>query len=310
MSKFAHKFSLKDSPRRVPALAIVACIVWSTAFVGIKIGLRHASPLHLAGLRFMLSGLLIIPFCSNYKKNFRAVLENRRSIFRVSFFSTFVLYSLFHIGISMVPASITALIIGASPLFIAILARFMNNEPLTKRKGLAILNGFSGIALIALGRFGGLMSTEVSILGLGILLLANISGGIGNILVSKNKVDINPVFLNAVQLFFGGVGIFILSLIFEENQFTPKPFEFYMALLWLSSISAIGFSMWFVILKTPGVKVSEINVWKFIIPVLGAILSWIVLPDEHPEWIVVAGMALVAFSLVIMNANFKSKPRL
>ena len=57
----------------------------------------------------------------------------------------------------------------------------------------------------------------------------------------------------------------------------------------------------------PGIKVSEINVWKFIIPVLGAVLSWIILPDEKPEIIVILGMVLVGSSLVIMYAKFKNK---
>lgn len=292
-------------PKKSISLAILACIVWSTAFVGIKIGLRYTSPLHLAGLRFFIAGLLILPFCKNYRENFKIIWKNKWSVLRISFFSTFVLYSLFHLGISMVSASVTALIIGAGPLFIALFARFMNNEALTKRKVLAILTGFSGIAIIAVGRFGGLMHAQVSLLGLGILILANISGSLGNIIISKNKIEINPVFLNSMQLMAGGLGILILSLIFENGQFNPKPYEFYLSLLWLSLIGSIGFSLWFVVLKTPGVKVSEINLWKFIIPVLGAILSWIILPDEHPETIVIAGMIMVALSLVVMYAKRK-----
>jgi drug/metabolite transporter (DMT)-like permease len=288
-------------------LAILACIVWSTAFVGIKIGLRYTTPLHLAGLRFFIAGLLILPFCKNYRANFKTIWKNKWSVLKISFFSTFTLYSLFHIGISMVSASVTALIIGAGPLFIAIFARFINNEALTKRKVLAILTGFSGIAIIALGRFGGLMSAEFSMLGFSILILANFSGSFGNILISNNKIEINPVFLNSIQLMTGGLGILILSMIFESGQLESKPFEFYLALLWLSLIGSIGFSLWFIVLKTPGIKVSEINVWKFIIPVLGVILSWIILPNEHPEGIILAGMTMVALSLVVMYYKKKSK---
>lgn len=290
-------------------LAILACIVWSTAFVGIKIGLRYTSPLFLAGTRFFLAGIFILPFCKNYKKNFRQVWKQKWGVLKISFFSTFVLYTLFHLGISMVSASVTALVVGSGPLFIAIFARLLNYEPLTKRKVVAILIGFSGIAIIAIGRFGGFMAAEVSSLGLGILILSNISGSLGNVLIAKNKVEVHPVFLNSVQLSVGGLGILVLSAIFEEGQLSPKPFEFYPALLWVSLIGAIGFSIWFVVLKTPGIKVSEINVWKFIIPVLGAVLSWIILPDEHPEGIVIGGMVMVGLSLVAMYIRPKRKTK-
>lgn len=286
-------------------LAIAACIVWSTAFVAIKIGLRYLPPLHLAGLRFMISGLIIFPFCSNYSSNLKIIWIHKWYVLKVSFFSTFLLYSLFHYGISLVPASVTALVIGSGPLFIAIFARYLKNEPLTKRKSVAIATGFAGIGIIAVGRFGGFLSVEVSWLGLGVLILANLSGSFGNIVISNNKVPINPIFVNAIQLFIGGLSIFILSLLIEDYEYVQLPKTFYLALLWLSLIGSIGFSLWFVVLKMPGVKVSEINVWKFIIPVLGAILSWIILPDESPELIVILGMVLVGFSLIIMYYRLK-----
>lgn len=33
-------------------LAILACLLWSTAFVGIKIGLEYTTPMQFAGTRF------------------------------------------------------------------------------------------------------------------------------------------------------------------------------------------------------------------------------------------------------------------
>jgi drug/metabolite transporter (DMT)-like permease len=293
--------------KKTTFLAIAACVVWSTAFVAIKIGLRYMPPLHLAGLRFMLSGLLILPFCGNYRQNFRVIWQHRGYVLKVSFFTTFLLYSLFHYGISLVPASVTALVIGSGPLFIALFAWYYKNEPMTRRKSFAIATGFTGIGIIAIGRFGGFLSTEVSWLGLGVLILANLSGSFGNIVISNNKVPVHPVFLNSIQLFTGGVGIFIVSLLIEPYNFEPLPVKFYAALLWLSLIAAIGFSLWFVVLNTPGIKVSEINIWKFIIPVLGAVLSWIILPDESPEWVVIAGMLLVGLSLVVMHLKATQK---
>jgi len=63
-----------------------------------------------------------------------------------------------------------------------------------------------------------------------------------------------------------------------------------------------------VLLKRPGVKVSDLNFWKFIIPVSGAILSWIILPEEYPNYIAFIGMGVIAVAMVLMNAhNRKNK---
>ncbi len=299
-----------STSKKITFLAILACLTWSTAFTGIKVGLRYMPPIHLAGIRFMLSGLLILPFCKNYRENLTLIWQHKSYVIKICLFSTFIHYTLFHYGISLVPASVTALIIGAGPLFVALFARTYNGETITRRKALAITTGFLGIGIIALGRFGGVLSEDVSLLGIGILLLANLSGSYGNIVIAKNNVPVHPVFLNAVQLFVGGTGIFIISLLFEEYQFEALPIEFFLALLWISLISAIGFSLWFIVLNSPGIIVSEINVWKFIIPVLGAILAWIILPEENPEWIVVAGMLMVGMSLVIMNYRVSKSKRM
>jgi len=48
---------MKNDRLETLLLAAVACMLWSTAFVGIKIGLRYSSPFQFAGFRFILSGL-------------------------------------------------------------------------------------------------------------------------------------------------------------------------------------------------------------------------------------------------------------
>ena len=63
-------------------------------------------------------------------------------------------------------------------------------------------------------------------------------------------------------------------------------------------MSAFTFSRWYVLLKRPEVKVSELNLWKFILPVFGAILSWIIVPGEKPEWVTITGMIIISSSLI------------
>jgi len=37
--------------------------------------------------------------------------------------------------------------------------------------------------------------------------------------------------------------------------------------------------------------------------VFGAILSWLILPDEHPDFVSVLGMVLIATALITVNAR-------
>ena len=293
--------SLKPFYKNSIFLAIMACFLWSTAFVGIKIGLRYSTPLQFAGFRFMISGLVILPFCRNIRGDWVLVRRYAGRILLISLFQTAILYTFFYQGMVRTPAAVGAIVVGGGPLFVAFLAHFITGrDPLTLRKIIALLIGFSGIVLLALAKDRTIDNRITLLTGIVMLVIGNMAGSFGNILVSQSKTGISPVLLNSLQIFTGGLIILILSFLVEGFNFGNKPPLYYISLGWLSFMSAAAFSFWFIILNRPEVKVSEINVWKFIIPVLGAILSWIIISDERPQWHTLVGMLLIAIAIIVI----------
>jgi drug/metabolite transporter (DMT)-like permease len=82
---------------------------------------------------------------------------------------------------------------------------------------------------------------------------------------------------------------------------------FYISLTWLSLLSAIAISIWTILLKRPGTRVSDLNLWKFLIPLFGALFSWMLLPAERPQALTVAGMFIITFALVISGLRKRKK---
>jgi drug/metabolite transporter (DMT)-like permease len=283
-------------------IAISACLLWSTAFVGIKMGLAYTTPLNFAGARFLIAGLLLLPLAGNPVTALKVVRRHLGFVCKVAVFYTVLLYAFFYLGISLGTASTTAIVVGGGPLFIALLAHLtLPDDKLTAKKGAALVIGMSGIAVIAVSRYRLSFGASSDFFAVLLLVAANLFGGYGNILISKSRVDITPLLLNSAQLVVGGALLLLLSLIFEPTEFSVKPFAYYGALVYLSLLSAAAITLWFTVLRRPEVKVSEINTWKFLIPVFGATLSWLVLPDEHPDAIAVIGMCAIALSLVLIN---------
>ena len=285
-------------------LAIVACLLWSTAFVGVKIGLKYTTPLQFAGFRFFLSGIYILPFCGNLFKSIKLIRQHWKEVLRLALFQTFLLYTMFYLGISLVPAAITAIIIGASPLFSAILAHlFLKDDRLSMRNMVSISLGMIGVVIIAMSRGSFSWAEGKELWGILILILANLAGSMGNVIVVKYRSGLPPLLLNSAQLMTGGLGLILLSIPFEGLSFGINEPQYYISLGWLSFMSAVAFSIWFILLRRPGIKVSELNVWKFLIPVFGAAMSWIILVNEQPEAIALIGMLLIGLSLIVLNAN-------
>lgn len=302
---------MKNIFRNTTFLAIVAAWLWSTAFVGVKIGLEYHTPLQFAGIRFFIAGILILLIFGKFKIFFREIKANFKLVLWLSLIQIFFQYAMFYTGLNLVPGALGAMIIGSSPLFVAIVAHFaMHNDKMTPMKTFSILIGVAGIAVITLGRTKVEMKNELELLGIILLLANNIFSGYANVIVSKSPATISPYTLSSSTLIIGGFLLMLVSLPIEGINTGPFPIKYYAALGWLSFLSAAALSIWFVLLRRPGVKVSILNVWKFLIPVSGAILSWIILENEHPDATSIAGMIIIALSLITLNYSIRRAERI
>lgn len=287
---------------KIGILAIIATFLWSTAFVGIKIGLHYTQPIQFAGVRFFMAGLMILPLIRNKKSIIPTIKNNLGFIIKIAVFQTFLQYTFFYLGIEKLSGALSAIIIGGGPLFIAIMAHFlMPNDKLDLKKSIGILIGFLGITLVALAKDSSLPKTSVLLIGIAFLVLANINMGYTNIFIAKNKKSIHPLILSSSSLLIGGLMLMLFSTTIETIDIGIKPTEYYFSLIWLSFVSAGAISIWTKLLQTKGVVVSTLNMWKFIVPVFGAILSWVILPDEKPQILSIIGIILISISLLWVN---------
>lgn len=288
--------------------AVVACILWGSAFVGAKIGFRYMGPFELSGIRFILAGIFLWPLLFIQKVSFKETLKHWRFLLFFAFLQTFLQYGLFFAGLNLVPAATAAMISGGAPLIIAVLAHFtMQGDRMTWRKTGAILLGIAGVTFISLTKGEMLGSDSNFYIGVTLLLVSSLVGGSTNIVVAKYMLDINPIALTSFANFTGGLLLFFSARWIENPVKNGYPTEFWIALCWLSFISAAGFSIWYTILKKPHVKVSELNMWKFIIPVTGCILSWTILPDEIIDLPSIIGITIITVSLLLYAWPTKKK---
>jgi drug/metabolite transporter (DMT)-like permease len=282
-------------------LAIISCLLWSTAFAGVKIGLEYATPLQFAGTRFFIAGLLVFPLAYRFNPAYFAIVRsNLKLILLFAFLQTFLQYTMFYTGINMIPAAVAAIIIGSQPLFIALVANFlMPGEGMTLSRTLVILLGIAGVALVSFGKDPQTLSGNIALTGILLMLGINLLSGFSNVLVARERGMIPPLVISSSSMVLGGAALFLFSLPFEGFHLELKPPMYYISLTWLSLLSSIAISIWIILLKRPGTKVSDLNLWKFMIPLFGALFSWIILPAEKPQVITVAGMFIITFALVI-----------
>ncbi len=290
-------------------LAIISCLLWSSAFAGVKIGLQYTTPLQFAGFRFFMAGMIVFPLAfRNNPGYFRILRNNLKIILLFAFLQTFLQYVMFYKGINLIPAAVAAIVIGSQPLFVAVVAHYlMPGDRMTRLKTLVILSGILGVFLVSMGKDPNSITGNIVISGILLMVAINILSGFTNVLVARDKKMIPPLVISSASMTIGGAGLFLFSIPLEGLHFEAKPAPYYISLVWLSFLSAIAISIWITLLKRPGIKVSDLNLWKFMIPLFGAAMSWLMVPGEEPQLLSVIGMVIIAISLLVLNLVNRKK---
>ncbi|WP_319563150.1 DMT family transporter [Marispirochaeta sp.] len=288
---------------RMPSwvLAVISCLLWSSAFAGVKTGLHYAPPLFFAGLRFTLAGLLLIPLAGSPRRYLRELLSSPLLPFKVGIFQTVLLYSLFFLSLSLVPGSVGAVVNGMLPLWAALAAHvLLKDDKMGRRMVVSLVIGFAGIVLLSVTRNGG-VSGEIGgseLIGILLMLMASFANVLGQIVVYHSRGRMNSMVLTSSQFIFGGLMLLVISRFVEGSFVFPAAPVFWGALSYLGFLSAAAFSIWFHLLSVRGEKVSIVGIWQFLIPVAGAALSWLIIPGDDPSWPVFGGMVLIAAAII------------
>lgn len=292
-------------------LAIIAVSLWGSAFAGAKIAFEYMPPIMLSGIRFILAGCLLMPLMPLFKTGWREVFKHWRFIAVFGIVQTFLQYGLFYTGLNYTPGSLAAIINGGAPLLIAVMAHFtLKNDKLTTRSISALVMGVLGVAFISFTPSENILSNNPHLhIGIILLIISCIIGSYTNIMVVKYKKELSPIALTMGANLFGGIILFIFSFTLEPASALIQnfPLKFYFALLWLSIIPAAAFSIWYWLLSRPGIKVSSLNIWKFLIPIVGVLLSWWLLPDDEITLQSIIGIVIITSSVLIYNTPKQKK---
>lgn len=293
--------------RNIVLLAILCTLLWGSAYPGVKTGYElfaiETSDIYgkiaFAGYRFTLSGILVLIFhYLVYKKIEIPTKVQLPRVFFLGLMVTSLQYSLFYVGLANTTGINGAILNGTGTFFSVLLAHFIYaDDRLNLRKALGTAVGFSGVVLINLvGNPDAPL--QINYLGDGLLILAALMSAIGFIYSKKLSQSINSVTLTGFQLLFGGSVLVMIALANGTplRGFTPTST---LLLLYLSFLTATAFSIWTTLFKYN--RVSSISLYKFLIPIFGAVLSALFLGESLFRWVNLIALVLVSSGIYFVN---------
>lgn len=191
--------------KRDIALALLVILTWGIHFPVIKIGTNEIPGLMLVTIRFLLTGLVFLPFCKNLTKpQFRQIL-----IFSAYYYMGH-LASLF-VALRYLESATVALIMQIQVPFAIIFGWLLYSEKFGWKTTAGLVLAFAGLLFI----FG---SPDItSWLGLGLTVLSSLLWALGSIHMRKIK-DIDMPSMTAYSAILAVPVTGTMSFIFETNQ--------------------------------------------------------------------------------------------
>ncbi|MCK9380157.1 MAG: DMT family transporter [Sulfuritalea sp.] len=282
------------SPARFAPLLFV--LLWSTGFIGAKLGLPHAAPLAFLLVRY----LLVLSLMTLVALAMRAPWpRDPRQWFHIGV-SGLLVHAVYLGGVFVsiskgLPAGVASLVVGIQPLLTAVGAGWLLNEAVLPRQWLGLVLGFAGVTLVVSGKLG-------SGFGLDALwpALAALAGITLGTLYQKR-------FCHSFDWRTGAIAQFLPTAVatgavvaFTDSYRVEWVPEFVFALTWLVLVLSVGAISLLNMLIRRGSAVNLASLF-YLVPPCTALIAWLLF-DER-----LAGMALVGMALAVWGVYLARK---
>ena len=297
----------------VALLAVFCCLLWGSAFPGVKMGYRLFDiPLDntwlkimFAGYRFFLAGLLILGYAVLTGQKLSFPVSCLKHFFFIGLIGTALSYFFFYLGLSRTTGVKGSVINSTMIFFTVIIAHFaVHDDRINRQKAIGLILGFTGV--IAANFSFELLKPDFNLTGDGFLIISQFMGAVSTVYIKKVSGIIPVIVLTGGQMLIGSllliipastrVGLFSL-------HFTPAGLALY---LYLALLSAVAFSLWNTIIKYN--SVGRVSFYQFLIPVFGAVLSPVFLSGEKVTPAMVIALVLVSVGIFGVNISPKKGP--
>jgi drug/metabolite transporter (DMT)-like permease len=292
-------------PRAWKVLAAFAIIyfVWGSTFLAIRVGVREVPPFLLAGMRFLVAGIVLYGWMRARGTPSPTAREWRSATFLALLIFVFD-YGLLFWAERRVPSGIAAVMMATIPVFMALgEIVFLRTQRLTVRLALALLVGMAGVGVLV-GRSMGMGEAAVDTTGACALIFGAISWSAAASLSRKLPLPAAKAMSSGAQMFAGGVLLMIAAaLLGEFRGFHVQAVSrgAWLALGYLivaGSIAGFTAYVWLLHHESP----TKVGTYAYVNPVVAVLVGYF-LGGEALGARTVVGTLLVLVSVMVITTT-------
>jgi drug/metabolite transporter (DMT)-like permease len=269
-------------------IAVVLCAIWGSVFVIQRVALEVAPPLWVAAARVAVGATALLVLAPRLR------LLSRRGLgiaVLLGLLNQYAFITLQVSGLRTVAAGPAAAIIYVQPLLVVLGSGPFLGERLTRRRVVAALVGFAGVAVVGLHQ-----SATASTGGVLLLLAGAVAWAAGALVTKATREPIIPLVVGQ-QLVAAPLLIATAAL---AEPFPPLTTKFVVCVVVAGLTgSALAWVLWSLLLRRG--EASVVSTWLFAVPVLAAVLG-VVFLGEPMSVALAVGIALVAVAVRLVAA--------
>lgn len=276
------------------------CIIWGSTWLAIRVGLDSLTPFLSAGLRFLLAAVFIFLMMKLRNVELQTDTLAIRLYLIMGVFSFAIPFALVYWAEQFIASGLASILFGIFPFMVIIFSRLLIPgeviAPLT----------FIGVLLCFIGIYA-IFSNDISLnigedfWGMAAILLSATMQAVIAVVMKKYGRHLNPLSMNLVPVFIGGVLLIPVGLLFEDISSNILDWKAVSSVTYLAFFGTlITFTTYYWLLKRISVVILSLS--SFITPIIAVILGWIILNEEFSDSDLI-GSALVLIG--ILFANFR-----
>jgi len=298
----------KASVGLVAAALAVVYVVWGSTYLAIALAIRTLPPFLMGSVRFLVAGALLYAFSRRSRTYEPPTRRHWRSAVVIGALLLLVGNGGVIVGEKTVATGISALLIAAVPLWLALLDRVVFGKRLSVAGTAGIAVGFAGVALLV-GAPGGALDMG----GVIALLLAPIGWASGSIYARGARLPRNLLQGAAMEMLCGGVLFGIVGLATgEAGRVHPGAIslESVLALAYLVVVgSLVAFSAYVWLLRNAPTPL--VGTYAFVNPVVAVALGAGFLGEPVGLRTLAAGAVVVAaVALIVIGGSRRVERRI
>ncbi len=286
-------------------LALLAiAVIWGMNFVGMKYLIGKVGALDVVLLRVMFAALMFVVILAVRRHRIpRFSREEWRLLLLVGFFGVITNQIFVSYGTSYLSAAVASMIATSTPVFMAILSRFVLKERLTPRKLAGISMAFSGFLIVLLFGSNNAEFSVTNALGVFITALAPLSWTISTLLSTRLMLRHDPTVITGLTTVIAGAALLPVlvtraSLLTDMRGFSLVEW----AAVFVTSILSIvvAYTVWYRALRK--LEPTQIAVYVYLVPFFGIIFAWLLLDETITRYVVLGGVTILG-GVIITNSS-------